>query len=393
LSTAVATRRIVVVWRRSLLGLALAGCSFGANPVTGDAMPDSNVDAPPDAFVPLTDCFGKATFIQVCIASQSTASPLTLNTSFDTDTSPLCRPYLAHGSGVPTQNMCVVAGSMVTVPPSTTVVVTGSKPLVVVSPTMILISGTLSVASTRGGGTGAAGDPTACMAGLTMPSMGVAGGGGWGGSFNGLSVAGGDGGDGAMSGNTGGKASAGISTAAVLRGGCPGIDGAGVAGGARGHGGGAIEFVTGATGTVQIDGIVNASGSGGGGGSTLSGGGGAGAGGMIAFDADIWTVGASGQVFANGGGGGEGGDSTLTGAPGSDATAAQTAAPGGSGNTSPGGDGGAGFKMSGRGANGAGGAGSTGGGGGGGGGGGLIKNFCQQANNVGGNNNVSPQPS
>jgi hypothetical protein len=245
---------------------------------TGDGHDDA-VDAPPDG--PPIDalvCFGTSSEDTVCLTIGPTA-PVTLPVAIDTDGA-TCSPYVLSGPAG-----CVIAATDITA--AGTIVVTGTKPLILVATGTISISGTLDVASHRGGTLGAGHDPPAC----------VAGGLGAGGTFGGM----------------GGTGIAGTTSAPVppttLRGGCKGQNGGGNGFGVGGAGGGAVLLI--AT-TLDLGGAINASGAGGvRGGMIDTHGGGGGSGGMIAIDAA--TITGTGKLVANGGGGASGTGQVLGG--------------------------------------------------------------------------------
>jgi hypothetical protein len=329
--------------------------------------------------------------------------------TIDTSSDAACASY----SSTPPLDACVIVGASIEIPRGTTVVATGSRPLVLLATDSITISGTLDAASHSGTTAGPAASAQPCATDYTSASTTGGGwtsgppygGGGWGGSFGARGGAGGA----AWLVTDGGTSPSAI-TNAVLRGGCPGGDGAGSPGTGR-LGGGAVLLV--ARQNLTIDGAVNASGAGGGGGVIvpsvlLGGGGGGGSGGMIILDAA--TVNTSGQCFANGGGGGEGvnfdmSGGLLAGNPGGESTSPGIAASGGM-HTVPTGTGGpGGIATAAAGVPGVNGAlmnltilGQTktlawGTGGGGGGSVGVIKVFAAQQFNTADPTRVSPLPS
>ena len=361
------------------LPLALAGgCGFSVTPATSSdgavdgasdssTPPDAGPDAPIDvldAYVPDAQvCFG-AGIGAICLSAVPT-QPLVLPAAvFDTGA--------AGCTEVVTQNtveLCVMAGTMVTLAAGSVFRAVGTRPLVVVATSTLVIAGTIDVSSPRGGAPGAGTAVADCGSpGVGENDAGGAGGGA-GGSFGGR---GGDGGTGDTNNNGGpsGTGSGGTSLAAIvptaLRAGCPGADG-GDGNQPRGIGGlagGAVYLI--AAGTLTITGNVFAAGRGGGLGTDNSGGGGGGSGGMVGLDAPTVTV--TGVIAANGGGGGEGGGFN-SGANGADGTLDATRAAGGVFNTN-GGDGGLG--SGGAILTGARGGDEVGGGGGGGGGAGHV---------------------
>jgi hypothetical protein len=361
-------------------GLCMAGCGFSVNgsappgdgnnlddgkiidgSVPNDDVPpvDAQVDAPVDA--PMF-CYG-AGMGAVCLSAQP-SQPLVLgNTTFDTSGSS-CTQVVTKNNVA----LCVLAGTTVSLPNGTFSAI-GTRPLVVVSTSTMVISGTIDVSSPRGGSVGAGVASAQCGSpGIGETDAGGAGGGA-GGSFGGL---GGNGGNGDTN-NDGGPAGEGAGgvalakiTPAMIRAGCPGANG-GDGNEPHGNGGlpgGAVYLI--ANTSITISGGVRASGGGGSAGRNRSGGGGGGSGGFIGLDTPL--VMSSGAITANGGGGGEGGG-FEGGFDGADGTSNTTRAGGGWGNTN-GGDGG--FGSGGTLNNGDPGDEASGGGGGGGGGAGYI---------------------
>ncbi|HEX2687748.1 MAG TPA: hypothetical protein VHN14_14075 [Kofleriaceae bacterium] len=307
-------------------------------------------------------CLG--TFAKVCLEHPPTMPLMVAGAPLEIDTA---SSSLCDQQNDQKQNVCVVAAAGLTIPSGQSIHAYGTKPLVLVSTTTLLVAGTVDVSSSRALpslGRGAGANPPDCV--TMTPADGM--GGGAGGSF------GGKGGNGEMvGGTTGGVASPALtSPPPMLRGGCAGSDGAS-AGGLGGNGGGAVALI--ADTAIQIDGTVNASGAGGHGSpATRSGGGGGGSGGMIVFEAP--TITGTGTVFANGGGGaqgGTGGSTPAIGADGHESTGPAMAGAGGTSSTE-GGNGGTGSaspKINGL--NTAGGAQGQGGGGAGGGGAGFVR--------------------
>ncbi|MBT8495938.1 MAG: hypothetical protein KJO07_23035 [Deltaproteobacteria bacterium] len=205
----------------------------------------------------------------------------------------------------------------------------GNRPVVIASWSSIAVAGIVSARSSYGDGLGAGANTGSCSE-LGMPQLGPNGGGGGGGAgFGGPGGDGGSGSDGAAAGATGG---AGFSTS-ILRGGCPGGDGADVGEGAvgtGGAGGGALLLL--ATTSISISGTIHAGGQAGRGATRPNGGGGAGSGGMIGLVAPLVDLTEDVVLASNGGGGGEGGnaDSSMGGTGSSGRSDGQVAA-GGSG--------------------------------------------------------------
>ena len=371
------------------LALALGGCGFSSSALPGDADIDTR---PIDAAVDTPDmmvtelCLG--TVHRICVAAPTSSLSL-MTQPIGTSSSTLCVPYTA----TPAVDACVIAGQTISLPTGNIVTVTGSKRLILIAADSLSIAGTLDGSSRRGLPSGPAADTGPCPSTATPPTTNMQGGGGWGGTFG---TAGGNGG-GTPNGGTGGTAAA-SQPITALGGGCPGgngaPNGAGTGSGGGGHGGGAVMLLAGQS--IQIDGVVNASGAGGTGGKSAGGGGGGGAGGMIVLEAPAVKV--PGLCFANGGGAGEGGAaSNRDGAIGRESTGPDKAGGGGKGG-SIGGDGGDGaFAANGPGTGAIGGARvnppDTGGGGGGGGGAGIIKVVSGNQEHTAETNHVAPPPS
>jgi hypothetical protein len=262
-------------------------------------------------------CYGDG-IVSICPNAPITM-PLAINsnTTIDTETSPLCIAYTGGSENA----YCVIAATTISIAQNRRLRAQGTRPLVLLATSAITIDGTIDVSA------GAATNPFVCAA----PVAAVNKEGGAGGSFHGRGGSGGA----AVSGL--GPASGAVATSVAFRGGCDGGRGAGGSGGAGGNGGGAMYLIAS---SIEISGVLNASGSGGGaGGSGSGGGGGGGAGGFIGLDAPAITV--TGRVFANGGGGGEGG-TQYRGGNGGASPNNESAASGGSGGAPHGGNGGAG---------------------------------------------------
>jgi hypothetical protein len=299
-------------------------------------------------------------FTRVCLAALPTM-PLIIGSSMAMDTAAGCAETTMGTAG----EVCVVAATRIEVSAGATLRATGPKPLVLVATTSIVIDGTLDVASHRGGAAGPGTSLAACQAG-TAPTLDKgSGGGGYGGTF---ATRGGDGGE------STGRGAKGVAPRTIiapdsLRGGCPGIAGAGNHPGAGGAGGGAVELIAA---SITVSGRVNASGAGGeGGASDDSGGGGGGSGGMIVFDTA--SLARTGVVMAQGGGGGGGSGGAGSGTPGNDPAQAGVGAVPGDGYHAALGTGGAGGTGAVAADAGDAEAGGAIGGGGGGGGGGEIR--------------------
>jgi hypothetical protein len=356
--------------RATLVLVFATGCGFQSAPATGDGTVDAPVklDAPPtDAAAPdaSTDPFCiKDVLVTACLTTAPT-QPLTLTGTIATDVgAAMC----ATNTTPDTSNVCIVAGTSITVAAGQTVSAHGARPLVLLASGTITVSGTIDVAGHLKGVPQTSGPAVAACKGSTASP---ASGGGAGGSFG--SKGGNGGADSA--GHPGGTSGSAVVPTALI-GGCTGLAGNDTGGtGSPGKGGGA----GGALGlfakaAIVVDGAVNASG-GGGGGATHDdhGGGGGGTGGMIVLDAPSVT--GAGKLFANGGSGGEGAGGN-SGADGTDPSDPSIAAAGGGG-ASTGGDGGNGAAKT---AAAVGTAGNSGAGGGGGGGGlGVIRLFTAPA--------------
>jgi hypothetical protein len=354
-----------------------AGCPGSDGAVIGSDMGD--LDMGPDIDARL--CYGAGAYTVCVQAPPLDAVTFTGSAPFDTSVTNTSCVTAAWTMATGQPDACFVVGTAITIP---SLVVTGPRPLVLLSASMITISGFVDVAGHRadtGNRAGPGADPTACDVG-TLPGGDVdGGGGGAGGSFMSM---GGDGGDGRV--NNNGVAGASEATAPTrLRGGCSGQAGAtgqgAGAGGPRGPAGGGLYLIAATQITLGDGATINASGGGGGKPVTReSGAGGGGSGGMIIMNAPV-IAGQGGGAFivANGGGGGAGADDTtggaVTGTFGSetDPTMPTTAAAGGNG---PAGDGGAGATQAAS-AQPGGNGGTNNAGGGGGGGRGYIQSNVQ----------------
>jgi len=380
---------------------------------------DGSVDSP----VP-TDggvCLGDHLLGSVCLTRTPTAA-VTLSGGTPINSASVapggCTEIQPQPSG---PSLCIIAGTTITLPASTTFRVfgvnpagttaPGTNPIVLFATQSISIQGTLDVASHVGDviagmpvlGAGAR-SAIGCAAINLDGTQGrpvnadrsFGGGGAAGGSFGSLGGAGGFGGNSNQVAH--GNPVAGT-IPALLVGGCPGGnggdgDGTGGGGGIGGGGGGAVYLLAGNS--ITIAGKVNASGAGGGKGTagmfSSGAGGGGGSGGMIILDAPAITVLATGTLFANGGGGVSGNGSTENdaGSPGADPSVAATAAAGASGTNGggAGGNGSLGAAPASAGKNGSNQPEAAGGGGGG--GAGTIRVFGVPASSVTGA--ISPPP-
>ncbi len=199
--------------------------------------------------------------------------------------------------------IAVFALERLRVPEGATLVGRGARPLVLLVEHEAIIDGTLSVgADVIDGdpGPGAGGGEARDDMIITGPGAGVPGrsSGGGGGGGNGSAGARG----GATGGGEGGAAY-GEASLVPLLGGSPGGRGA-LSGGLGGHGGGALQLVAGES--IEVRGVIDASGGGGRGcpAGRDGGGGGGGSGGAILLEAPELHV--RGAVVANGGSGGQG---------------------------------------------------------------------------------------
>jgi hypothetical protein len=276
-----------------------------------------------------------ATFIDVCAQSPTEGDiDIAGATTIDTDTDPRCTTVTqAVGSSI-----CLIYASSITIQPTGTLTVTGSRPLAIAATSTMSIGGSIDVSSRRSDGQrGPASDDPAC-AFQRVPEQDLGGaGGGAGATFGGV---GGNGGTGDTNSSIGadGDAPPGLAApmAALdgLHGGCRGQQGAnesatGGVGGPGGHGGGALYIY--APQRIDLSGAIRATGAGGEGGEVQAGGGGGGAGGLVVLESVEIAV--SGQISANGGGGGEGGvrvgSTPVHGVPGTDGDFGTAPAPGG----------------------------------------------------------------
>jgi hypothetical protein len=350
--------------------LAIAtGCSF--SPPIEDTPKDGSTDTtPPFDSAPGVDgtptmpCFGPAGW-EVCLS----AVPINTETiagTFDTEDDDQCaNPLPASWVAAGQPDACIVIAKRIDVT-GNEVVVTGTRPLVLVASEVITIAGTLDVGSHRDPVNIGPGSPASeCMSGKTPETENAGGGGGAGGSFM---TKGGDGGNGDADDKDADAGRAGDASLlpSKLRAGCPGQAGA-QGGGAFGHGGGALYLLAGESIT---GGRIDASGGGGVEGGPRSGGSGGGSGGMVVLYAPSISL---ASINANGGGGASGANTPNSGDSGEDAdvTMPLSAASGGDG---AGGDGGDGYVTGTDARSGTGGAQTVGGGGGGGGAGSIRAN-------------------
>ena len=347
-----------------------AGCSFspplantGNDGSTPDATPPFD-SAPGVDGTPTMPCFGPAGW-EVCLA----IVPINTETivgSFDTGDDEQCaNPLPASWTAAGQPDACIVIAKRIDVT-GNEVVVTGTRPLVLVASEMITIAGTLDVGSHRDPVNLGPGSPaTDCMTGRSPESEGDGGGGGAGGSFM---TKGGDGGNGDADDRDADPGAAGNASVlpSKLRAGCPGQAGA-QGGGASGQGGGALYLLAG---QAITGGRIDASGGGGVEGGSKSGGSGGGSGGMVVLYAPSVSL---TSINANGGGGASGANTPNSGESGADADVLMplSAADGGDG---AGGNGGDGYVTGQEARTGMGGLQTIGGGGGGGGAGSIRAN-------------------
>lgn len=350
--------------RLAVLLLLTGGCRqiFGLDtpdPLRGDGG-GNEIDGASDGQDGATDlCFSRPSLgLGACLAAPPTNDlSVSASTTIDTGTFALCATLTTS-----TQDVCVVAAKSIAIGSGTVIRVIGARPLVLFSPTMIEIDGTLDVASHIGGGmptSGAGENPPACGA----TQGGAIQGGGAGGSFG---SRGGNGGNGVDINSMPGQAQLALPITA-FHGGCRGGIGAeGIAQAA--YGGGAVAMFAA---TISINGTINASGMAGPGAVISSKGGYGGAsGGMLVLSAPSVMLGTQGQMFANGGAGGGGSSNSGAGANGGEAMTFNTPIAGGQGGNN--GDGGNAYPSV---ENGQSAAGAAGAGGGGAGGAGAIVIF------------------
>jgi hypothetical protein len=304
-----------------LVGLAtiLGGCDklFGLSRVSDDTA----LDAPSDLATIDAPCLGQGILTALCL--ESPQPTINLTSAIDTSSDPRCRK-VPQDSG---PELCVLDAHDIVV--SELVMVTGTRPLVLLAENSVEITSVLDASSRRGMRTGAGAQM--CASGNGANGLNGAGGGG-GGSFGFSGGAGGSGQSGAMFPASGGMPST-VSPQTAVYGGCAGGAGgiggtSGVGAASAGDGGGAIYVIAGTQIHVAAGASINASGAAGGGAlAKLNGGGGAGSGGFIALDAPMIII--DGELFARGGGGGGGGGTSAASSPGTEAIGAGGAVPGG----------------------------------------------------------------
>ncbi|HEX5059821.1 MAG TPA: hypothetical protein VFV99_10705, partial [Kofleriaceae bacterium] len=287
-------------------------------------------------------------FLDLC-GSPAPPGPLHLVNAdtINTDTDPRCLGVMQASGG----DVCLVYATMVDIDSGASLTATGTRPLAIAASGALTVGGTIDVSSRISGQRGPASSDTACSFAAT-PELDLGGaGGGAGGSFG---LAGGNGGTGDTDQSQGGSDGMGApgmagapASVTALRGGCRGQAGAnedatGGVGGSGGHSGGALYLY--AAESIQISGVIRATGAGGNGGQVQAGGGGGGSGGLVVIESPSIVV--TGAISANGGGGGEGGarvgSTPVSGQPGADGMMGTTAAAGGMGSDNRFGYGGAG---------------------------------------------------
>ncbi len=329
--------------------LTLCACSYtppGEVSGAGDDQPAPD-GGDNDGGMSTGDQAGCTPFVFGDVCGLTPGNPLVISAvdNLDTGDDPRCTTF-SQSAG---SDACLVYRSQISIESTGALIVSGSRPLLLVSSSTITIDGKLDGASHFVGGRGPSANEAGCMHAATPEADGGGGGGGAGGSFAATGGNGGIGDTDTSSGSAGngaaGLAGSSVAAPAFLRGGCGGQRGGngdvGENGGEPGASGGAIGLL--AVTSVTISSGITINGAGGEGGDTQSGGGGGGSGGMLVVESAL--IDHSGVIVANGGGGGEGGNRNngidIAGNPGSDGAVA-AAAPGGSGATPFGGPGGAG---------------------------------------------------
>lgn len=290
----------------------------------------------------------------------------TISTALDTNCSSIV-VQMANGNPIGPQ-ICVIRAKTVTIANAITTTFTGNRAIALVADSQLTVAGTIDVGAINASNT---------------PGPGLAGGNGGapsstgGGGGAGFGTAGGNGGSTSTGGGGAGGATTDPSTRAFFAGGYS----AGSSGGimpnpvtdiAGGAGGGGLLLIA-CRGNASVTGVINAGGGGGRGNhDTLGGAGiqnskgpsGGGSGGYVVIQG--LSVSVAGGVFANGGGGAGGSNTDDGSGPiGSKGLSSTSAAPGGAGVSSNGGNGGV-LSQPGQNGTGAGAGASYGGGGGGG---------------------------
>ena len=262
---------------------------------------------PPDAD---TSCYGRygeagAGLLSVCLEEGTLTSALPLGSiaTGNGDDCGDCTQIVTQADAVKTE-VCVIAATTIDV--TTSIDVTGRRPLALVA------TDTLTITSTGGLRARAlvpgSGSIAYCLGdGTNGTSSATSGGGGAGGSFR---ARGGGGGAGTTTTGGGPLPPDGLG---FVRVGCYGGrggdgDGAGGAIGVGGGAGGALYLIAGSA--ITVAGRLDVSGGGGLGGGVNGGGGGGGSGGLVGLDAPRIVLAPSAAIAANGGGGGGGGGTT-----------------------------------------------------------------------------------
>ena len=295
---------------RVALAFVLAGCSFRAGGLSGDAGDDGDVDpfqdAAPDALT-TGACVGHQSFVLVC-AAMAPMDDLTWDNAgtIDTDRSPLCT---VQSQGPDAPQLCVIYRHNIKIAAKLSAV--GHRPLVLAASDAITIGAQLDVASYNGtfnNTAGAAANEKTCAPPVAATTGFAQGAGGAGGTFG---AQGGIGGNSRDGGQGGAPAPIVMVPLAHVRGGCRGGNGAAklVGAGTAGSSGGAVMLI--AKNQITGSAAITAGGAGGHGGGPGAGGGGGGSGGFVGFDAP--TVHMTATIVANGGGGGGGGAAGLVG--------------------------------------------------------------------------------
>lgn len=291
--------RILVV---ATLAFAGGGCQqllgFESPTLGGDAGAKDSLD---DA----STCFGSGAYV-VCLQVLP-QGPFTFTNNQVVDTAPGSMACSAGAMwSIPNQpDSCFVVATAIELP---SILVHGSRPLVLVATDAISVTGTLDAASHVANGLiGPAAPAATCLAG-TLPQNGTNGaGGGAGGSYV---LRGGDGGSGNAGANNGGLSANAVAMPGTLQAGCNGQTGGQGSSfpPSPGRGGGAVALIAGHQIVLNQGAILNVSGSGGHtGGAGDGGGGGGGSGGMLVLNAPSIVDSPGSIVIANGGGGGGGG--------------------------------------------------------------------------------------
>jgi hypothetical protein len=314
------------------------------------------------ASAPVAHCaYLQPTYLpDLCNSPASTPTlDIATDTTIDVGTDVPCNGGGAAQSAGP--SLCILRYGKITVQPTKTLKVIGSRGVLLVADEFLSIEGTLDVSAD--GTTSGPGGGTLITGGAALQNTGGGG--------AGFLVAGAAGGTMTMDGGgaNGGASVNPIGMQSLIGGTRPGLSATGIQGG----GGGGAAMLIACRGWVAVSGTIDAGGGGGAGGVdqvagatlSLTAGGGGGSGGYVIMQA-LTTVNLSGSFFANGGGGGAGATNDATGASGSDGLRSIAAALGGTpvSGAGAGGSGGIVAVAPGVGAHGTAGTGSPGGGGG-----------------------------